>query len=110
MIVLYILDEPSIGLHQRDNQKLIKSLKRLRDMGNSVIVVEHDEDMMRAADYVVDLGPRAGRLGGNIVFQGTPDDMMKSDTLTANYLNGIKKIDIPPVRRDGNGKFLTIRG
>ncbi len=108
--VLYILDEPSIGLHQRDNQKLIASLKNLRDMGNSVIVVEHDEEMMRAADYIVDLGPRAGRLGGNVVFEGTPAEMLKRDTLTSNYLNGTRKIEIPATRRIGNGLWLTLRG
>ena len=108
--VLYILDEPSIGLHQRDNQKLIASLKNLRDMGNSVIVVEHDEEMMRAADYIVDLGPRAGRLGGNVVFEGTPAEMLKRDTLTSSYLNGTHKIEIPATRRTGNGLWLTLRG
>ena len=108
--VLYILDEPSIGLHQRDNQKLIHSLQQLRDMGNSVIVVEHDEEMMLAADYVIDLGPRAGRLGGNVVFAGTPAEMLKQDTLTANYLTGVKQIEIPTLRRPGNGKFLTLKG
>ncbi len=108
--VLYILDEPSIGLHQRDNQKLIASLKNLRDMGNSVIVVEHDEEMMRAADYIVDLGPRAGRLGGNVVFEGTPAEMLTRDTLTSSYLNGTRKIEIPATRRTGNGQWLTLRG
>ena len=108
--VLYILDEPSIGLHQRDNRKLIDSLKRLRDIGNTVIVVEHDEDMMRAADYIVDMGPRAGRLGGNVVFQGTPADMLATDTLTANYLNNRTAIAIPTTRREGNGHTLTVRG
>lgn len=108
--VLYILDEPSIGLHQRDNQKLIASLKNLRDMGNSVIVVEHDEEMMRAADYIVDLGPRAGRLGGNVVFEGTPAEMLTRDTLTSSYLNGTRKIEIPATRRTGNGLWLTLRG
>lgn len=108
--VLYILDEPSIGLHQRDNERLIRSLKQLRDTGNSVIVVEHDKDMMMAADYVVDLGPFAGRRGGEVVFAGTPAEMMKSDTLTSAYLNGKKKIDIPVKIRPGNGKFLTIKG
>ena len=108
--VLYILDEPSIGLHQRDNQKLIHSLQQLRDMGNSVIVVEHDEEMMLAADYVIDLGPRAGRLGGNVVFAGTPAEMLKQETLTANYLTGVKQIEIPTLRRPGNGKFLTLKG
>ncbi|MDR3140437.1 MAG: excinuclease ABC subunit UvrA [Tannerellaceae bacterium] len=108
--VLYILDEPSIGLHQRDNLRLIHSLKQLRDTGNSVIVVEHDKEMMLNADYVVDLGPRAGRLGGEIVFAGTPGEMMKADTLTSDYLNGKKEIAIPGERRKGNGKFITIKG
>ena len=108
--VLYILDEPSIGLHQRDNERLIKSLKKLRDTGNSVIVVEHDKDMMLAADYIVDLGPRAGRLGGELVFAGTPDEILLSDTLTADYLTGKKKIEIPESIRKGNGKLLTIKG
>lgn len=108
--VLYILDEPSIGLHQRDNERLIKSLKKLRDTGNSVIVVEHDKDMMLSADYVVDLGPRAGRLGGELVFAGTPDQMLQSETLTADYLTGKRKIEIPEKIREGNGKFLKIKG
>ncbi len=108
--VLYILDEPSIGLHQRDNLRLISSLKKLRDVGNSVVVVEHDEDMMRAADYVVDMGPRAGRLGGNVVFEGTPEEMLRTDTLTANYLNKRLSIEIPEKRREGNGKHLILRG
>ncbi len=108
--VLYILDEPSIGLHQRDNERLIRSLKQLRDTGNSVIVVEHDKDMMLAADYVVDLGPHAGRHGGEVVFAGTPDEMMKADTLTSAYLNGKKVIEIPNKLRPGNGKFLHIKG
>ncbi|MDH6304421.1 excinuclease ABC subunit A [Parabacteroides sp. PF5-5] len=108
--VLYILDEPSIGLHQRDNVRLINSLKQLRDTGNSVIVVEHDKEMMLSADYVVDLGPRAGRLGGEIVFAGTPEEMLKADTLTSAYLNGKMKIEIPPKRRKGNGKYITIKG
>jgi excinuclease ABC subunit A len=108
--VLYILDEPSIGLHQRDNLKLIDSLKQLRDMGNTVIVVEHDKDMMLAADYVVDLGPKAGRLGGELVFAGTPAEMMKANTLTSAYINGTKKIEVPTKRRDGNGDFLRIKG
>ena len=108
--VLYILDEPSIGLHQRDNERLITSLKKLRDTGNSVIVVEHDKDMMLAADYIVDLGPRAGRLGGELVFAGTPDEILLSDTLTADYLTGKKKIEIPESIRKGNGKLLTIKG
>ena len=93
--VLYILDEPSIGLHQRDNLRLINSLKKLRDTGNSVIVVEHDKDMMLAADYVVDMGPKAGRLGGEVVFQGTPKQMLQTGTLTSKYLNGQMKIEIP---------------
>lgn len=108
--VLYILDEPSIGLHQRDNERLIKSLKELRDLGNTVIVVEHDKDMMLAADYIVDIGPKAGRKGGEVVFQGTPSDMMKQHTLTSDYLNGVKEIAIPAERRKGNGKSLWIRG
>lgn len=108
--VLYILDEPSIGLHQRDNERLIKSLKQLRDIGNSVIVVEHDKDMMLAADYVVDMGPHAGRLGGEVVFSGTPDEMMQADTLTSAYLNGKKRIEIPEKLRPGNGLTLKIKG
>ena len=108
--VLYILDEPSIGLHQRDNQRLINSLKELRDLGNTVIVVEHDEDMMRAADWIVDIGPKAGRKGGEVVFQGTPADMLAHHTVTANYLNGVQKIAIPQVRRKGNGKKITLHG
>lgn len=108
--VLYILDEPSIGLHQRDNRRLIRSLKELRDLGNSVIVVEHDKDMMMAADYVIDMGPRAGRLGGEVVFEGTPQEMLLTHTLTSQYLNGQKKIEIPTQRRKGNGKFLKLRG
>lgn len=108
--VLYILDEPSIGLHQRDNERLINSLKELRDIGNSIIVVEHDKDMMLNADYVVDLGPKAGRLGGEVVFQGTPEEMLKKHTLTSQYLNGETKIEIPEKRRKGNGKNITIRG
>ena len=108
--VLYILDEPSIGLHQRDNERLIRSLKQLRDTGNSVIVVEHDKDMMMAADYVVDMGPHAGRFGGEVVFAGTPAEMLKSDTMTAAYLNGKQCIEIPKTLRPGNGKELIIRG
>ena len=108
--VLYILDEPSIGLHQRDNERLIHSLKELRDLGNTVIVVEHDEDMMREADYVVDIGPKAGRKGGEVVFQGTPKEMLNTDTLTAQYLNGMQKIAIPKKRREGNGKSLILKG
>lgn len=108
--VLYILDEPSIGLHQRDNQRLIRSLKQLRDTGNSVIVVEHDKDMMMAADYVVDLGPHAGRLGGEVVFAGTPTEMLQADTLTSAYLNGKKQIEIPQELRKGNGHSISIKG
>ena len=108
--VLYILDEPSIGLHQRDNERLINSLKQLRDNGNSIIVVEHDKDIMNEADYIVDIGPGAGRKGGNVVFQGTPDEMKKTHTLTASYLNGEKSIEVPKERRKGNGKKLTIKG
>ena len=107
---LYILDEPSIGLHQRDNTRLIQSLKELRDMGNSIIVVEHDKEMMLEADYIVDLGPRAGRLGGNIVFAGTPKEMLKTDTLTARYLTGKKEIEFAPQRRTGNGKKIILSG
>ena len=106
---LYILDEPSIGLHQRDNERLIRSLKELRDLGNTVIVVEHDEDMMRHADYIVDIGPRAGRKGGEVVFQGTPADLLKTDTLTAQYLNGMTKME-PGKRRKGSGQSLVLRG
>ena len=108
--VLYILDEPSIGLHQRDNERLIRSLKELRDLGNTVIVVEHDEDMMRAADWIIDIGPKAGRKGGEVVFQGTPDKMLKQHTLTADYLNGTRAIEVPKKRRKGNGKTLQIKG
>ena len=108
--VLYILDEPSIGLHQRDNDRLIRSLKQLRDLGNTVIVVEHDEDMMRNADYIVDIGPRAGRKGGEVVFQGTFDEMMKTDTITAQYLNGQQQIALPEQRRKGQGLSLTLKG
>ncbi len=108
--VLYILDEPSIGLHQRDNIRLINSLKQLRDSGNSVIVVEHDKDMMLQADYVIDMGPKAGRLGGEVVFAGTPEEMLRSNTLTAAYLNGLQEIAVPAERRKGNGSFITIHG
>ena len=108
--VLYILDEPSIGLHQRDNLRLINSLKKLRDTGNSVVVVEHDKDMMLASDYVIDMGPKAGRLGGEVVFQGTPKEMLRKETLTSQYLTGTMKIEIPVERRKGNGKSLWIRG
>ena len=108
--VLYILDEPSIGLHQRDNDRLIRSLKELRDLGNTVIVVEHDRDMMLNADYIVDIGPKAGRKGGEVVFQGTVDDMLKADTITAQYLSGKLNIELPATRRKGNGKSLVLRG
>ena len=108
--VLYILDEPSIGLHQRDNERLINSLKELRDMGNTVIVVEHDEDMMRAADWIVDIGPKAGRKGGEVVFQGKPSDMLKTHTLTAQYLNGERIIEVPKERRKGNCKDIKLIG
>lgn len=108
--VLYILDEPSIGLHQRDNRRLIDSLKKLRDTGNSVVVVEHDKDMMLASDYIVDLGPFAGRKGGEVVFAGTPEEMLKKNTLTSNYLNGKLEIAIPKNRRKGNGNYLKIIG
>ena len=108
--VLYILDEPSIGLHQRDNVRLIESLKKLRDIGNSVVVVEHDKDMMLSADYVVDIGPFAGRKGGQVVFSGTPQEMVKTHTMTADYLNGIKKIEVPQKRREGSGNVITLRG
>ena len=108
--VLYILDEPSIGLHQRDNDRLIRSLKDLRDLGNTVIVVEHDRDMMLNADYIVDIGPKAGRKGGEVVFQGTIDEMLKANTITAQYLSGERNIEVPKQRRKGNGKSLVLRG
>lgn len=108
--VLYILDEPSIGLHQRDNDKLINSLEQLRDIGNSVIVVEHDKDMIERADYVIDIGPHAGKFGGEIISAGTPEEMLKSDTITAQYLNGKRKIEIPENRRKGNGNKLKLTG
>ena len=108
--VLYILDEPSIGLHQRDNERLINSLKELRDIGNTVIVVEHDKDMMTSADYIIDIGPKAGRKGGEVVFQGTPNDMLKEDTITSKYLNGTMTIPLPERRRKGNGKMIRIIG
>ncbi len=108
--VLYILDEPSIGLHQRDNERLIHSLKELRDMSNSVIVVEHDKDMMLAADYIIDIGPKAGRKGGEVVFQGTPKQMLQQHTITADYLNGKRAIELPTKRREGNGKSIWIKG
>ena len=108
--VLYVLDEPSIGLHQRDNARLIETLERLRDIGNSVIVVEHDEDAIRSADFIIDIGPQAGSNGGYIVAQGTIKDILKSDSLTAQYLNGLKKIAVPQKRRKGNGKFVGLKG
>ena len=108
--VLYILDEPSIGLHQRDNERLITSLKELRNLGNTVIVVEHDEDMMRAADWIIDIGPKAGRKGGEVVFQGTPKEMLNTHTLTAQYLNGEQSIALPKERRTGNGKTIKLIG
>ncbi len=108
--VLYILDEPSIGLHQRDNMKLIESLKKLRNSGNSVVVVEHDKDMMLASDYIVDMGPFAGVKGGEVVYAGTPDEMLHMNTLTSNYLNGKIEIKVPEIRRNGNGNWLTIDG
>lgn len=108
--VLYILDEPSIGLHQRDNTRLINSLKQLRDNGNSIIVVEHDRDIMTESDYVIDIGPGAGKTGGEVVYQGTPRKMLKSHTLTADYLNGVKSIKVPETRRIGNGKYIELKG
>ncbi|MFY7938953.1 MAG: excinuclease ABC subunit UvrA, partial [Flavobacterium sp.] len=108
--VLYILDEPSIGLHQRDNERLIKSLESLRDIGNSVLVVEHDKDMIIRADHVIDIGPKAGKYGGQIISQGTPAELLKENTLTAQYLNGKMEIEVPKTRRTGNGKFLKLTG
>lgn len=108
--VLYILDEPSIGLHPRDNDRLITSLKSLRDLGNTVIVVEHDRDIMLASDYLIDLGPKAGRKGGEVVFAGTPEEMLKGNTMTARYLNGLEKIEVPAVRRSGNGEAIKLFG
>src|SRR5690606_23661680 len=108
--VLYILDEPSIGLHQRDNERLINSLKSLQQIGNSVLVVEHDKDMIESADYVIDIGPGAGRHGGKIVSSGTRQEMLKENTLTAAYLNGERAIEIPKKRREGNGKLLKLSG
>lgn len=108
--VLYILDEPSIGLHQRDNQRLINSLKSLRDIGNSVLVVEHDADMILQADYVIDIGPKAGKNGGEIIFEGTPEQMLKAQTLTAQYISRKKFIETPEQRRQGNGNFITLKG
>jgi len=108
--VLYILDEPSIGLHQRDNEKLIHSLEQLRDIGNSILVVEHDKDMIERADYVIDIGPKAGKFGGEIISKGTPKELLKEHTITAMYLNGEMKIEVPKKRREGNGKFLKLTG
>ena len=108
--VLYILDEPSIGLHQRDNVRLINSLKQLRDIGNSVIVVEHDKDMMLESDYIIDMGPLAGRKGGEVVFSGTPQEMLKTHTVTAEYLNGVREIAVPTTLREGNGNKLILKG
>jgi excinuclease ABC subunit A len=108
--VLYILDEPSIGLHQRDNERLIASLKNLRDIGNSVIVVEHDKDMILQADEVLDIGPRAGKFGGEVLWQGKPEDLLKADTITADYINGKRKIPVPENRREGNGKSIVLKG
>ena len=108
--VLYILDEPSIGLHQRDNERLIHSLKELRDLGNTVVVVEHDKDMMLAADWIIDIGPKAGMHGGEVVFQGTPQQMLKEHTITSDYLNGVREIAVPTERRKGNGHAITIYG
>jgi excinuclease ABC subunit A len=108
--VLYILDEPSIGLHQRDNERLIKSLESLRDIGNSVIVVEHDKEMIERADYVIDIGPKAGRFGGQIISKGTPKELLKEKTITAQYLNGKMKIEVPKKRREGNGKSIKLSG
>lgn len=108
--VLYILDEPSIGLHQRDNERLIKSLKELRDIGNSVLVVEHDKDMILEADHVLDIGPKAGKFGGEILWQGNPKDITKANTITADYITGKRKIEIPAERRKGNGKSIVLKG
>ena len=109
--VLYILDEPSIGLHQRDNGKLIATLKRLRDLGNTLIVVEHDEETMRESDYIVDIGPAAGVNGGHVVFAGTPQEILTADgSITGDYLAGRKRISVPAVRRKGSGKFITVYG
>ena len=108
--VLYILDEPSIGLHQRDNIKLINSLKKLRDLGNTIIVVEHDKDMMLEADHIIDMGPKAGRYGGEVVFMGSPQEMMKGKSITSQYISGEMSIEIPQERRSGNGTKLSIVG
>ena len=108
--MLYLLDEPGIGLHKRDSRLLINSLKKLRDGDNTIVVVEHDRDTMLAADYLIDLGPGAGRLGGKVVFQGSPENLSLANTITANYLNGIKRIEIPSKRRAGNGHLITLSG
>ena len=108
--VLYILDEPSIGLHQKDNTRLIKSLQNLRDIGNSVLVVEHDKEMIECADHVLDIGPGAGRHGGEIVCEGSPEEILKKHTLTTQYLNGEKEISMPKIRREGNGKSIQLKG
>ncbi len=108
--ITYILDEPSIGLHQRDNHQLIKALKNLRDIGNSVLVVEHDKDIMLAADYLIDIGPKAGKHGGEVVASGVPSELLKLDTLTSSYLNGKIQIEVPSERRKGNGHFLKLTG
>ena len=110
MNVLYILDEPSIGLHQRDNERLINSLIRLRDLGNSILVVEHDKDMMLCADHLIDMGPLAGKKGGEVISQGRPKQILLENTLTANYLNGNLQISIPDFRRKGNGKKIKLVG
>ena len=108
--ITYILDEPSIGLHQRDNHRLIDALQNLRDIGNSVLVVEHDKDIMLAADHLVDIGPKAGKHGGEIVAAGTPKEVIKANSETSQYLSGQKNIEVPKERRKGNGKFLEIKG
>src|SRR5574339_526698 len=108
--ITYILDEPSIGLHQRDNHRLITALQNLRDIGNSVLVVEHDKDIMLSADHLIDIGPRAGYHGGKIVAQGEPNQMLKLETLTSSYLNGHRNIAVPKERRKGNGKFIELKG
>ena len=109
--MLYVLDEPSIGLHQRDNSRLLETLVRLRDLGNTVVVVEHDEEAIRAADYLVDMGPRAGVHGGNVVAQGVPEEVMRAeDSITADYLTGRREIEVPLLRRTGNGKSLEVTG
>jgi excinuclease ABC subunit A len=108
--VLYILDEPSIGLHQRDNERLINSLENLRDIGNSVLVVEHDKDMIERADWVIDIGPKAGKYGGKIISEGTPKQLLKENTITAQFMSGKMQIEVPKTRRKGNGKTLKLTG